>query len=129
MNCQTSTIEILGHKYTYTQLPATKSLLLKYKLAAIIGSSITDLIPALGKKDEEQVKYIGNAIQDLFNRNKPDEIVALLKDIFTPAFRDGERVDFDEHYTGNFKEMYEALAWILRTEYGNFLSGVENLLP
>lgn len=124
MNCETFTTEINGRAYSYTQLPATKSLILKYSLAGIIGSAVTDIIPYLGKSKNEQTKAFGDAMVKIFSNNEPEEIVALIKKVMVPAFCDGERIDIDKHFTGEASEMYQVLLWILKQEYGDFFTGV-----
>ena len=128
MSCETFTNEINGHKYAYTQLTATKSLKLKFTLAGMLGTAITDVIPAVGKDDTSQIEAFGKAIQDVFSKNDPDKVVEVIKQIFVPAFRDNERIDMDENFTGNTQEMYLVLFWILKCEYGNFIKGLGDLL-
>ena len=124
MNCETFTTEINGHKYTYTQLPASKSLSLKYLLAGILGSAITDILPYIGSSKEEQTKAFGDAMVNIFSNNDPDKIVDIIKRIMEPAFKDGERINIDNHFTGETEEMYQVLMWILNKEYGSFFTGV-----
>ena len=127
MSCEMFKTEIDGHKYAYTQLSATASLKLKYKLAGIIGSAIGDLTTALGKTDVEQMKSFSQAVEHIFAKNDPDEMVDLIKKILAPAFRDDTRIEFDAVYTGNTTEMYKALFWVLKQEYGGFMEGLESL--
>ena len=130
MSCQTKTTSINGHEYAYTQLPATSSLKLKYKLGKIIGSSFGDLIGAIGKGEKEQVKAFSDSIENLLMKNDTDEIVGIIISTMKPVFRDNERIGegFDLAYTNNFGEMYSAFAWVLSCEYGDFIKGLGKLV-
>ncbi len=121
MTCETVLSTINGREYTYTQLSATKSLLLKFKIAGFISASAKDIAAGMGKNDKEQLEYFLSAISIVFKENRPDEILSIIKEIFEPAFVSGERIDIDKHYGGNLSEMYKALFWILKEEYGSFL--------
>jgi len=128
MSSKTLKTVINDHKYTYTQLSARQSLLLKFELAGIIGKVAGELATVLGKSDEEQMASFANAMTTVFKDNKPEKILTLIETIFVPAFRDGERVDIDKHYKGEFGEMYQALFWVLKEEYGSFLGDAQSIL-
>lgn len=127
MSCETFTTEIEGGNYTYTQLSAKKSLKLKFRLAGILGTAVSDILPAIGKSDEEQMKAFGAAIQDVFSKNEPDKVLKLIEDILVPAFKDNERIDIDKHFEGNLPDLYKVIFWILGKEYGNFIEGINAL--
>lgn len=122
MTCETICSTINEREYTYTQLTATKSLILKFKIAGIMSSSVKDIAAGMGKSEKEQIEYFLSAISIVFKENEPEKILSLIKEIFAPAFVDGERIDIDKHYTGNISEMYKALFWVLKEEYGSFLA-------
>lgn len=124
MSCETYTTEIDGSEYAYTQLTAKKSLKLKFRIAGLMGSAIGDIMPAIGKSDEVQLRAFGNAIQDVFSKNNPDTVLKLIEDIFVPAFKDKTRIDIDEHFTGDTLNMYKVLFWVLKCEYEDFLNGI-----
>ena len=129
MSCETFTTEINDTHYAYTQLPATKSLKLKFRLAKIIGGALTEIMPAMGKDktSEKQLAAFGNVMKKVFTDNDPDQVADLIVSIFVPAFRgigdEAERVNMDKHFTNNMGEMYEVLFWILKCEFGNFIEG------
>ena len=130
MSCQTFTTEINGEHYAYTQLPATKSLKLKFRIAKVIGGALGEIMPAMekDKTKEGQMNAFGNAIQKIFMDNDPDQVAELIVRIFVPAFRgtgeEAERLNMDKHFTGNMSEMYEVLFWILKCEFGDFIEGL-----
>ena len=128
MSCEQFHTTINQIDYSYTQLPATQSLKLKFKLAGILGNAIGEITAGLGKKDAEQMKVFTSAIEHIFSNNDPDMIVELIKKILAPAFRDKKRIDFDADFTGNTQEMYQAVFWILKTEYGGFMEGLEGMV-
>lgn len=128
MGCKNFTTTIQGHDYGYTQLSAKKSMKLKFKLFGLLGGAVSDIMPAVGAEEDVQLEAFGKALQDIFSKNDPDKIVALIEDVCVPAFRDGERINIDKHYTGNTEELYEALFWILKCEYENFFVGLQGML-
>lgn len=128
MSSETFNTEINGNKYAYTQLPARESLKLKFTLAGIAGGSIVGASSAIGKSDAVQLEAFGQSISKIFEKNDPDKIIALIERIFEPAFINGERVNIDNHYKGEFSEMYQALFWVLKMEYESFFTGVQSLM-
>ena len=128
MACKQHTIEIREHKYAYTQLPATESLKLKFRLAGIFGGALNDLMAGLGRSEKEQLSAFSGALETVFKGADSDGMVELIKYILSPAFRDGERLVFDDVYTNNFSEMYEALFWVLTVEYGDFIKDAGQLM-
>ena len=138
MGCETFTTEIEGSKYSYTQLTAKKSLRLKYELLGIMGGAFSDIASAMDIEDttsdaeefakrEKQIKVFGSAIEHIFSGSNPDKMVDMIETILIPAFKDGERIDLDTHFTGKTKQMYSVVFWILTCEYGDFLEGLDNL--
>ena len=127
MSCETFTTEIKGAKYSYTQLSAKKSLKLKFRMAAVMGTAVSDILPAVEESEARQLKAFGAAIGDVFGNNDPDSMVQLFEDIMIPAFKDGDRINMDKHFTGKTLEMYEVLFWILKCEYGDFIAGINIL--
>lgn len=127
MTCETVKTKIGENEYTYTQLPASSSIVLKFKLAGMLGKTIAELIPVVGKPKEEQMKMFAESVTEICSRNDPEKIMDLIRLIFVPAFCNGERIDIDKHFTRNITEMYEVLIWILSEEYGDFLGGVGSM--
>lgn len=128
MSTETLTTTINENKYSYTQLSATESLRLKFRLAGIIGGAAGEIAQGLGGSDSEQIASFGRAMSNVFRENDPDEIISLIERIFIPAFVNGERVNLDKHYKGEFAEMYQALLWVLKSEYGGFLAEAQSIL-
>ena len=128
MSCETFTETIDGIDVSYTQLPAKKSLALKYRLLGLLGGAVSDIANSIGKKDDEQLEAFGKALQDVFGRNDPNEVLAIIEQTLKPVFINGERIDIDRDFTGNLELMYKILFWVLDKEYGNFIRGFGNLL-
>jgi len=128
MSTETKTTDIKGNSYSYTQLSACDSLKLKFTLAGIIGAAALSSISAVGKSESVQMEAFSSAMVSVFKDNDPDKILDLIKRIFVPCFRNGERVNIDNHFKGEFLEMYEALFWVLKMEYGDFLAGARSIL-
>jgi len=128
MSSETFTTEINGNEYSYTQLSAKNSLLLKFELAGIIGEATAVIVSALGKEDEEQIELLTKAMTKVFKDNKPEKVLSLIERIFVPAFINGERINIDTHYQGELAEMYQVLFWVLKMEYESFFKGAQDIL-
>jgi len=128
MGTETKTTKIGINDYSYTQLPARKSLTLKFTIVSLIGKSLIKGFSSVGKDEKEQMETFADAMTSIFDKNSPEKIISLIEEIFTPAFRNGERVNIDKHFEGGFSEMYSALFWVLKMEYGSFLEEAQSIL-
>lgn len=124
MACQTFKTQLKGIEYTYTQLPASQSILLKLKIAKIFGDAIPELIGALGQSDNEQLRILSNVITTLLNKNKPEEITDLLVNIISTIQIGMERIKPDSQFSGDLSGFYSLVFWTLKKEYGDFLEGM-----
>ena len=155
MSCETFTTSIEDSDYAYTQLPARKSLKLKYDLLGMMGGALSELAKAFENFDEEiesvqddfrdaiknqddldekriekrveQIKAFGNVIERIFAGNSSDDMVDFIERALLPAFKNGKRIDIDRDFTGKLKQLYAVLFWVLQCEYGDFLEGLEDL--
>lgn len=92
---------INGHKYTGDYIPASKACGIVFKLASFLSGNNTDVAGLIGQKDN-----------------------SLILDILSHTLRD-ERVinhsTFDDIYTGNLKELMEALRYVSEANFADFL--------
>ena len=132
MACQEKKKLINEKEYYCRQLPATKALPLKFELGRILGASLPSLFVAKGGSTEAQAEAFGKAIENLFTKTNPEQLMDLIKRVVSNCTVDGKRImegvdektiSFDDLYTDNFKEMYLAFYFVLEVNYGNFFKG------
>lgn len=122
----------LPHEYYLHQMPPTVALPLKYKLMKLLGGTVSTLLQEVDMSKVRENKAaalpgLGHAIQNLFVDADPDDTFKLIREILAEAKRDGKEIILDHAYGDNYLEMYMAVAWILRSNYGSFLAGLGQL--
>ena len=92
---------INAHQYTGHYIPASKACAIAFKLASFLSGGNTDVTGLIGQKDN-----------------------SLILDILSHTLRDGVSVNhatFDDIYTGNLKELAEALMYAAEANFADFL--------
>lgn len=127
---------IKGNKYRVMQLPGREGSKVAARLVQLLGAGIAGMAKGVTDNDmkaaaftglstlltslkEEQVDYFCNVFMPLTQVTLPDGKTPLLKDIF------------DDHFAGNYFEMFEWLKFCIEVNFGSFLSdqgGIESLL-
>lgn len=131
MACNTETKQIGDHEYSVTQWPATKSMLLKFKLAKAFGASLAALA---SQSETDEAEVLSDSLSTLFQNNSPEDLVNLMKECVIGAARDGKRIvesSFDELFSGdNLLEVYQIFVFVIKVNYGNLMTGqlASNLL-
>lgn len=114
MACKSQTREINGKTCFCRQWPASKAMVMKAKLIQIGGADILPFVE-------------GNA--DLFamirleRAAKPDELVALIKELVCTVRVDGEEIlptSFDSKYSGELWEVVEMFTFACEVNYKDF---------
>jgi hypothetical protein len=121
-----------AHEYWLHQMPPSEALPLKYKLVKLLGGAMTTLLgevdlTALKTDKSAALPALGLAVQSLFTEAEPMDAFNLVKEILSHAKRDGADINLDHAYGDNYLEMYQAVGWILRSNYGSFLAGLGQL--
>ena len=139
MVCRTETKDINDREYSVTQWPADKSMLMKFKLAKIFGTSIVKLVDAISesenpKNQTNEIKAIGESLSLLFKDNEPEEIVNFIKSCIIGVACEGKRITetrYPELYSGdNLMEIYKVFLFVVQVNYSNLFKGqkVENFI-
>jgi hypothetical protein len=130
--------KINGRTFSVGQVLATKSMVLKARLAktaAPVFAALPEALGSLGKGEEEKeaagVKLI-SALSELFGKGDPEVIATLFKDICELASirRDSgsvDPVDFDGDLTGHDADIIPLVAFVLTEQFGDFLSGFRGI--
>ena len=134
MACKTETKQIGDNEYSVTQWPATKSMLVKFKLAktfgatlAIIAGQSDDSKTSKKKASENDAKSLSEGLSTLFNNNSPEEIVALMKECVIGVGCNGSFItasSFDTLFSGDdLLEVYKVFLFVLKVNYANLMKG------
>lgn len=102
MSAKTESKEIMGHKYVCTLFPAMQGYLLARKLLDIFVSKepITKLCE-IDKSGELIIELLSNTVRD-------EQVI--------------NTGSFNKIYTGNYKEMMSALAFVFEVNFKDFLA-------
>lgn len=123
MACTEETKEINGASYYCRQWPASKSLLMKLKLINMFGASFAALAKLATDSREGALQ---DAVGSLFSQADPETVLAMMREVVSSATRDGERItnaNFDDVYSDNLLEFYQAFAFVLGVNYASFFGG------
>jgi len=132
MACETKDETINGVTYMTTQWPAMQQVLMKLKIMKIFGPAIFELVQALGGDKDDNAKQVDGAqkaLDVLFQKSTPEDVVALIRDILISSNtkRDGTRIsqsNIDEIYNdAGIMEMYKATFFVIKANYADFFKG------
>ncbi len=128
MACETFKTTLAGVEYTYTQLPASRSLRLKIRLVATFSGCIHMFLAGREKSDDEQLKIFVDAITTTLNKSTTDDIIALIFDCVATVQVGMDVIDVDKQFSGDLLNLYTLVYWVLRKEYESFLVVMIDLL-
>lgn len=133
MACRTETKQIGEHEYSVTQWAATRSMLIKFKLAKIFGATLaiiasqSDTSKNKKKAAENDARSLAEGLSTLFQDNSPEEIVALLKECIIGVGCDNEKItasSFEQLFSGDdLLEAYKVFLFVLQVNYANLMKG------
>lgn len=117
------------HRYHTVMFGASDGFTLKMRLGKILGVGLGGALEftiGSGSLDSGHISQAGPAI---FNQILAEGGPAFLRELFRHTSRGGaklsEKTAFDVAYQGNYGEMYEALLWVLKVNFG----GMTGRLP
>lgn len=112
--------------YTVTQFPARLGLSVKTELIKLIAPTFLSMS---GNLDADLSSNDGlRIIESLCSKLDSDKLEALILKMFSMTKRNGKDINqhaFDDIYSGNFVEMYQALAFICEANFGNFFQALK----
>lgn len=121
MACNDETKEINGRSYYVVQLPPSKIIPIQLKLMKIFGSSMGKLGAVLKGDDVARANAFGEAVSALFENSNEEEIAALIKRIVETAKVDGERINYDRDFQGEYLvDIYKVFFWVLGVNFTSF---------
>lgn len=138
--------KISGRTFRTEPAKATEVLRLQARLLKVIGPATSKLPEVLGtyaggKKDEDgniklspeqeaKVQSVAtSALMDVFAQVDGDEWVSLVSQVAGMAEVQApsgtwDQVDVDAHFTGRLQDLVALVAWVLREQLGDFISGL-----
>lgn len=117
---------ICGNEYNTYLLSGTKGTEIMLKLSSIclpaLGVALDDLMaPKNSKKEILDMEISLSTIAEKLAENMDVQgNLQIIKDLLTPCTRNGKVVDFDFDYRGQYKEMFEAIQWVIEINYKDF---------
>ena len=141
MGLDKQTLEIEGHTWVVRQFPARPANRYKVRLAKMVGPALSELLPALGtlkgkgkdkgKGDEclgIDLELIPKVVSSIAQHVDEDVFVDTLVELMSFATRDDTEITpeyFDIIFAGNDSELYQAIWFILKVNYADFIEMVE----
>lgn len=127
--------EINGRQYYVVQMPPSKAIVLQLRLTKILGGAIGALAPALsanaGLDGAGRSAAMAGAVGALFANATEDEVFSLIREVVSTAKVDGERVQLDKHFQGEYLgDIYKVFFWVLGVNFASFFGagGLNGLL-
>lgn len=134
MSCKTESKQIGDHEYSVTQWPATKSILMKFRLVEAFGAPLAMMAGQSGAGSEnkeetntEEAAALSEGLSLLFQNNSPEKLLALMKECVLNVSCDGTKItasSFDELFSGDdLLEVYQVFMFVLKVNYSNLMKG------
>lgn len=126
MACETIPKEINGDTWTVTQMAASQALALEAKLAPVLLQALVPIISASGDTEQEQGELLSRAVREMMAAIPADELVAIIKDLCSQCFKNGERVVFERDFSGGAGVMlrYRVAWFVLEANFSDFFGEI-----
>lgn len=128
-----------GRVFKVTPLLATDAVVLQARLMKAAGPAIErvgEVLGGMSKDATEETKARANAaaiaaFADIFGRNDPHELAALLKALVETAQIQRpsgyDKVDFDGDFTDAKGDILPVAVWVAKEQFGDFFSGLRGI--
>lgn len=108
--------EINGHEYQIYLLRASDGLRIAQKLSTIVASMFEGTANEDGEMAVDFGKIAKTISTEISEKDMNDIIGKLLKDVTI----DGRGIDFEEYFSGNYGELFQAVSFALQENFGSF---------
>lgn len=126
---------INGRTYYVVQMPPEKAFLIQLRLTKILGGAIGVMAPALAASNKmdngSRAATMAGAIGALFANATEQEIFQLMAEVVTTAKVDGERIEINKHFQGEYlSDLYKVFFWVCGVNFESFFGagGLDGLL-
>ncbi len=131
MAIETKEKVINGHKWEVSQWPAREALRMKIRLGKTIGPALGKALSAGDLDSELSDMKLDGIIEALVDRLDETASVQMVLDMLSQTLVDGKHVGkdsvFDDHFTSNFGELYQGLAFVLEVNFGGFMQAAASI--
>jgi hypothetical protein len=113
-----------GRQYSFGMLPPTEAIEVEVAVARVVGEPLFKAFTegGLNGKDEESLKATGMMAMGLMtSKMDAKEITATMKLCFKYVSCNGERIEFESHFMGRNREVWEVFFAALRHNFADFL--------
>jgi hypothetical protein len=128
---RTERTRINGAEYETTVMPADIGLEVALEILNKIGPGLAGLIEAIGYSSAgiPSDLLISKAVEKVVTSLNPKETVSLFEKLFSFTTRNGRQVILSEDFAGNYKELLQAAAWVIKVNdfFGFLPDAVKNL--
>lgn len=127
MAIETIEQEILGTRYSITQMDADRSLALETRLAPVLLRGIVPIVGAIRKSDERQAELIGIAVDAMIDTLPPDELADMITQLITQVVlvETGQQLTMADLSGGKSVLLrYRLVAFVLKANYADFFHAV-----
>jgi len=129
MACKLEKTKILGHEYTCTQMSATEAMKFKFKFANLFSTSLDSLLLMNAESSIEGIEAkLAFLVSKLACTVDPDKFIPLMKQLIGDCAKGGQRINFEQEYSGNLAEAYAVFVFALLTNYKDFFLDLLRIL-
>jgi len=127
MGARTQEINVDSEDYSTTQYTATKGVKLLAKLSKVIGKPLSAMaangdITADTDVATQNIGLIAAAVSALGESIDEDSVVALIKEILETTLYKNVPINFDIHFAGRYRHLFNLLKSVLSFQYADFLA-------
>lgn len=135
MALETKTKTINGHQWQVTQWPGRHAMRMKVRLAKTFGPALGAAASGAhsGMDTDLSELDVSGIVSALVERVDESGFLSLVQDMLHQTLVDNQDASsdafFDQHFAGNFGELYRGLGFVLEVNFGSFLTAAAELMP
>lgn len=112
-------ITIEGEDFGITPIPATKGLGYMRRLTKLLGPSITALFSAADEESSVEMDGLQKAVNLLVENMDKEDVTQLIIELIRTVHKNGQSINFDMEFTGNYQKLFLILAEVLKVNFGS----------
>lgn len=135
MALETKTKTINGHQWQVTQWPGRHAMRMKVRLAKTLGPAVGAAASgaSAGLDTDLADLDVAGIVSALVGRLDESDTLSLMQDMLHQSLVDNQDASsdafFDQHFAGNFGELYKGLGFVLEVNFGSFFAAAADLMP
>lgn len=120
MSRKSETKQINKHEYSVTQMDAVEAFKAQIYLTKVLS-------PFFGKLQNVDSNRFLKMLPEIFTQVDDDRFHDFFIKTCEEAFRDGERVEFNQCFTGNLLESYQCFIFVIKVNFSDFIKGATGI--